>query len=158
MFHTLGTMKTDHQEIFVKIKDLLSKHATIKVDELDYGSHLTIDQTGIWLETDAKELTIGYGLAHTHYDPKRDNLKQAVEKLFNLLTKRKKITLYLKGDKVFRERTEIELGDNKYQHIGTAINWIFPFWKSTTKQVTFENSLMKPSDIENEINEIYNLL
>jgi hypothetical protein len=60
----------DHEQIFKTIKDLLSRYTTITVYEVDYGTHLTIEQTGIWMECDRQELTIGYGLAHMHYKSK----------------------------------------------------------------------------------------
>lgn len=148
----------NNQEIFEKIKNLLSRHVLLKVDDLDYGRHMTIDQTGIWLETDSNELTIGYDLPHIHYNADQDSLRQAIERLFNLLTRRKRITLYFKGAKVFKEKTEIELDNNEYQHVGTALTWMIPFWKRTTKQITFEEPLINSPDIEKEIKEIYKFL
>jgi hypothetical protein len=157
MHKALRTM-VDHQDIFKKIKDLLSRHATIKVDELDYGTHLTIDQTGIWLESEPQELTIGYGLTHRHYNPKNDNLRHGLDRFFNLLTRRKRITLYSKKDKVFKEKTEIQISEDKYEELGVAVTWLVPFWQKTTKTITFEEPLIEYRKIENEIKEIYKLL
>jgi hypothetical protein len=148
----------DHEQIFKKIKDILSRHATIKVDELDYGTHLTIEQTGIWIECEPHELTIGYGIAHRHYDPKHDDLRPALDRLINLLTKRKRITLYSKGDKVFKERTELQLNGDKFEQLGVAMTWMFPFWQRTTTAVTFEEPLIEYRKIENEIEDVYKLL
>ena len=128
------------------------------MDNLDYGTHLTIDQTDIWLESDPNELTIGYGLSHVHYDSKHDNLRQAIERLFNLLTKRKRITTYFKGDRIFKERTEIELQENKFEHFGTSMTWWFPFWRQTTKEIEFQDPQIEFSKVENEIKEIYKLM
>jgi hypothetical protein len=147
----------NHQEIFEKIKDLLSRHVQINVDNLDYGTHLTIDQTDIWLETDPIYLTIGFGLSHVHYDPKHDNLKRGIEKLFNLLTRRKRITTYFKGNKIFKERTEIELQQDQFEHFGTTMTWWFPFWRQTTKEIQFQDPQIEFSKVENEIREIYKL-
>jgi hypothetical protein len=148
----------DHQDIFKKIKDLLSRHSTIKVDELDYGTHLTIDQTGIWMESEPQELTIGYGMTHRHYNPKHDDLRPALDRLFNLLTRRKRTTLYSKRDKVFKEKTEIQLSDDKYEELGVTATWLFPFWQKTTREVTFEEPLIEYSKIESEVKDIYKLL
>lgn len=148
----------DHQEIFKRIKDLLSRHATIKVYELDYETHLEIDQTEIWMQSDPDELTIGYGLSHVHYDPKHDNLRKAIESLFNLLTKRKKVTTYFKSDKIFKERTDIELQLNRFEHFGTTMTWFFPFWRRTTKEIQFQDPLIEISKVENEIKEIFKLM
>jgi hypothetical protein len=148
----------DHQEVFKKIKDFLSRHATIKVDDLDYGTHLTIDKTEVWMESDPAELTIGYGLGHRHYNPKHDDLRPALDKLFNLLTKRRRITLYSKRDKVFKEKIEIQLSEDKYEELGTQFKGMFPFWQKTTERIRFEEPLIEYSKVEKEITEIYGLL
>lgn len=148
----------NHQEIFRKIKELLSRHTTIKVEELDYGTHLTIDQTGIWMEAEPQELTIGYGMAHNHYDPKYDDLRPALDRLFNMLTGRKRITLYSKKGKVFKEKTEIQLSEDKYEELGVVVTWLFPFWQKTTKEIMFEEPLIEYSKIEREVKDIYKLL
>jgi hypothetical protein len=147
-----------HQDIFRKIRDLLSRHTTIKVDELDYGTHLAIDNTGIWLEFEPDELTIGYWLAHRHYNSTNDDLRPALDKLFNLLTKRKRITLYSKGGKVFKEKIEIQLSEQTYEQFGVSMTLLFPFWRRTTKAVAFEEPLIDASKIEDEVNDIYGLL
>ena len=148
----------NHQEIFEKIKDLLSRHVQIKVDNLDYGTQLTIAETDIWLQSDPDELTIGYGLSHVHYDPRHDNLRQAIERLFNLLTKRKRITTYFKGDIIFKERTDIELQENKFEHFGTTTTWWFPFWRRTTTDIHFQEPIIEFNKVEKQIEEIYKLM
>lgn len=148
----------DHQEIFTKIKDVLSRHATIKVDETDHETQLTIERTGIWMLCDAHELTIGYGGAHQHYDPRYDNLKTALDRLFNLLTKRKRVTLYSKGNKVFKEKTELQLGVDKFEKLGVTMTWLFPFWQRTTTAVIFEEPFIEYGVIENEVKDVYRLL
>ncbi len=148
----------DHQEVFKKIKDLLSRHVTIKVDELDHGTHLTIDKTEIWMESDSSELTIGYGLGHRHYDPKHDDLRPALDTLFNLLTKRRRITLYSKRDKVFKERIDIQMSDDKYKEFGVGFKRMFPFWQKTTEKIIIEEPLIEYSKVEKELKDIYGLL
>ena len=148
----------DHEQIFIGIKDILSRHTTVKIDEVDYGTHLTIEQTGIWMECDRQELTIGYGLAHVHYDPKYDDLRLALDRLFNLLTRRKRITLYSKRDQVYKEKTELHLGDDRFEPLGVAMTWMFPFWQRTTTTVRFEEPLIEYSKIENDIKDVYKLL
>jgi hypothetical protein len=154
---SLGTM-TDHQRIFLKIKDLLSNHVTLKTEVLDYGTHLEIDEGEIWIQSDPNELTIGYGFSHIHYNPTHDNLRKGIERLFNLLTKRKRVTSYFKGDKIFKERTEIELQEGKFEHFGTTMKWLFPFWRRTTKEMSFQPPLIEFHKVENELKEIYKLL
>lgn len=146
-----------HQVIFEKTKELLKRHFEEDLKECEDGAHLTINDTGIWIASDDRELTIGYGLTHNHYDPEYDDLNQAIERFFNLLTRRKRITEFLKVDFSYKHKTEIELYEGKYEQIGTAITWFFPFWKRTTKRITFENRLINFSVIEMEIEEIRKL-
>lgn len=157
MHKVLGTM-VDHQQIFNEIKDILSKHVQIKVDELDYGTHLAIERTGIWMECETHKLTIGYGLAHRHYEPKHDDLRLALDRLFNLLTRRKRITVYSKGSKIFKERTELQLNEDIFEELGVVMTWVFPFWLRSTTRVTFEEPLIESNRIENEFVTIYKLI
>lgn len=147
-----------HQKIFKEISDLLSKHVAVKLDEVDHGTQLTIDETEIWLDCDPHELTIGYGLVHHHYNPNHNDLKKAIEQLINVLTRRKRITTYHKGNRIFKRKTEIEVQNGKFEHFGTAMTWAFPFWRRTTKTIQFHEPLIDFIKIENEIQAIYRLM
>jgi hypothetical protein len=75
-----------------------------------------------------------------------------------LLTRRKRITLYSKRDKVYKEKTELQLSNDRFEQIGVAMTWMFPFWQRTTTAMTFEEPLIEYSKIEKEIKEVYKLL
>lgn len=145
-----------HQIIFEKIKYLLKERFGSDLKEYEEGMHLTINDSGIWISSDDRELTVGYGLAHTHYDPEYDDTQVAIERFFNLLTRRKRITKFFKGNFSYKIKTELVLSDSEYEDLGTAMTWLFPFWKRTKKEVSFEDSLIDFSKIEMEIEEIKN--
>ncbi|MTI29321.1 hypothetical protein [Xanthovirga aplysinae] len=152
-----------HQVIFEKVKILLEKvlgeKLNIHVEEYDDGykeTHLTINDTAIWISCDDKELTVGYGLTHTHYDPQYDNIQMGIDRFFNLITKRKRITNFYKGNFSYKNKTEIVIDDSTYEDIGIAMTWLFPYWKKTKKEVIYEESLIDQSKIEVEIKEIKN--
>ena len=99
----------NHQILFEKIKILLENHfgdkVNLDIDDYKDGyieSHLTIKDTDIWISSDEYEFTIGSGFNHRHYNPEFDSLKECTDELFNLLTKRKKITEYYKGKSCFK--------------------------------------------------------
>lgn len=51
------------------IQELLKEHFGSDLKEYEGGKHLTIGDSGIWISCDERELTVGFGLAHHHYDP-----------------------------------------------------------------------------------------
>jgi ribosomal protein S15P/S13E len=143
-----------HQAIHSKIKELLKNHfgSDLKED----GKHLTIGETGIWISCDDRELTVGYGLVHQHFDPEYDDIQNAIDRFFNLLTKRKRITRYYKGNFSYKNKTELILNDSEFENLGTAMTWLFPYWKRMKKEVQYEENLIDPLTIEKEVNEIKN--
>src|SRR5512133_2343743 len=96
-----------HEVIFEKIKVLLKKYFTKRVQESSNGLFIAIEDTGLCIASHESYLTIGFGLTHSHYES--DSLNRAVDRLFNLLTKRIRVTEYLKGDFPFKHKVEIEL-------------------------------------------------
>lgn len=147
-----------HQAIFEKVKELLNEHFKDVLEEYEEGTHLLIGDTGIWIASDDRELTVGYGIVHQHYNPEYDDLNKAVEQFFNLLTKRRRITVFLKGSFSYKHRIELELGNSEYESLGTGMTWLFPYWKRTTKRITFEEPLIEASKVEEEIKNIKNLV
>ncbi len=145
-----------HQDIFDKIRTLLKEHFKEDLKEFEEGTHLTIADSGIWISMDDTELTVGYGFTHRHYNPEYDNILDAIDRFFNLLTKRKKITAYFKGDFCYKNKTEIELAKDSYDDMGISTTWLFPFWKTTVVKANFEDKLIDSIDFENSITTIKN--
>lgn len=149
-------MNKPHQDIFDQIKTLLKMTFKDDIKEFEQGTHLTLADTGIWISVDDTELTIGFGLTHRHYNPDYDNINEGIDSFFNLLTKRKRITGYFKGDFCYKNKTEIELGNSNYDNLGTAMTWLFPFWKTTVIKEKFEEKLIDSPEFESEIARIKN--
>ncbi len=143
-----------HQAIYSKIKELLKKHFGSDLKEYEEGDHLTIGETGIWISSDDSELTVGYGMVHQHFDPKFDDIQIAIDRFFNLLTKRKRITKYYKGSFSYKNKIDLILNNSEFENLGTAMTWLFPYWKKTKKEVQYEENLIDSAVIENEIKEI----
>lgn len=145
-----------HQIIFEKIKKFLSEQFGQDLNEYEDGSHLTIGETGIWISSDDRELTIGYGMVHQHFDPEYDDIQIAIDRFFNLLTKRKRITKYYKGNFSYKNKIDLIINDSDFENLGTAMTWLFPYWKKTKEEVQYEESLIDFSKIEKELVEIKN--
>lgn len=143
-----------HQVIYSKIKELLKNHFGSDLKEYEDGDHLTIGKTGIWISCDDRELTVGYGLVHQHFDPEYEDIQNAIDRFFNLLTKKKRITKYYKGNFSYKNKTELILNDTEFENLGTAMTWLFPYWKKTKKEIQYEENLVKPFEIEKEVREI----
>jgi len=142
------------QIIFTKVKDVLKQHLKAEINEYENGSYLSIGDTGIWISFDEQELTIGYGFSHTHYNPEFDNMLESVSEIFDLLTKRKKVTVYYKGTFQFKNKSEIEISENEFKYIGTSMTWLYPFWKRTKEIVIYFDKLIDETSIQKEMNEI----
>ena len=145
-----------HQVIYSKIKELLKNHFGSDLKEYEEGDHLTIGDTGVWISCNDRELTVGYGLVCQHFDPDYDDIQNAIDRFFNLLTKRRRITKYYKGSFSYKNKTELILNDSEFENLGTAMTWLFPHWKRTKKEVQYEENLIDSSAIVVEIEEIKN--
>ena len=143
-----------HEKIFEKIKELLIRFFPNKLIENEEENHLSVGETGIWIMSDNRELAVGYGITHFHCDPGYDDLSKIIDLFFNLLTCKKQITIYYKGDFSYKHRTDILLADNEVYNLGTASTWLFPFWKKTTTKVEIKDEIIELSKIENDMNEI----
>lgn len=153
-------MKT-HQVIFDKtlslLKEYLGERLIVEVEKYDAGDeeiHLTINDTDIWISCDDRELTMGSGFNHRHYNPEYESLKVIAEDLFNLLTQRKRITQYYKGNSCYKIKTEIGIGGSKFKLLSTSSTWFFPFWKPTKEKVSYQDGILDQAIILSEINEI----
>ena len=145
-----------HVAVFEKIKELLVRLFPDQIEEVERENHLSIDDTGIWIASDERELTVGYGMIHFHCDPEFDNLNEVIEKFFNLIVRRKRITEYFKGDFCYKYTVDLELDNDNFKSLGTSMTWLYPFWKKSKTKVTYQNELINQSKIEKEIIEIKN--
>ncbi|TCI93051.1 hypothetical protein [Tenacibaculum sp. M341] len=152
-----------HQAIFEKTEELLKKHLgdklSIDVEKYDDGyieTHISIIDTNFWVSCDDRELTVGSGFNHRHFNPEFDDINEIIEVLLNSLTKRKRITEYYKGKFHYKTKTEIESKNGEFSELSTSLTWLFPFWKKTKEKVVIEKSIIDQKLIEKEINEIKN--
>ena len=143
-----------HELIFEKIKIFLNKYFPDQIEEKGNGMYLAIKNTGVWIASDSRELTVGYEMTHIHCDPEIDDLNETTELFFNLLTCKKQIIKYYKGDFSYKHRIELLLDDNEIYNIGTAMTWIFPYWKKTTTKVEIKDEIIELKKVENDLNEI----
>jgi len=148
----------EHQALFEKIKVLLKKHFKKKLQQHNDGNYLTIGESGVWVSSDEHGLAVGFGTASKHYDPDHDSLHEAVERLYYLLTKRKRIIQYLRGRHQYKNTIEIELSEDTFLEIEKAQTWLFPIWLKANEKVTFEERLIDSDKIIKDITQIENAL
>jgi hypothetical protein len=151
-------MTNIHHEIFDKIKTMLKEYFKENLKEFEEGKYLTISDSGIWISVDDTELTIGYGLASRHYNTEYDDISTGIDSFYNLLTKRKKITRFFKGGFCYKTKIEVELRKDCYDYFGTLMTWLFPFWKTTTTEIKFEDKFINSLEFENSITAIINYI
>lgn len=147
-----------HQRKFNEIKKLLQIKLGDKIKTYkDHGAeYLEVIDSTFWLMIDESEFTVGYGLNHTHFSEKYNNLEDGIIQTFDLLTNTIKTTEYIKGNTVFKVTTEIEFPNSQLINIGTSTLLFYPFWRKTkTKKLTSEKIIEK-KEIEDDVNFILN--
>jgi hypothetical protein len=143
-----------HEEIFLKTKELLKQQMGLEIIEYDDGNCFAVGESNIWMGVMEDNIMVGYGAMHNHYYPEDDNLEDAVESFFNLLTKPKQVTLYFKGEFEYKQKAELVIGELEHKSLGSAMTWLFPFWKKTKKKIIMEGPIIDGVKIEKEIEEI----
>lgn len=146
-----------HQLIFAKIKKFLIEQVDQNLNEYEEGTYLTIGDTGIWISVSESELTVGYGINHRHYHYEHDDINEAIDEFFDLLTKNKRITEYYKGEFAFKNKVEIENANGEFKKLSTSLTWLFPYWKKTQTKMEIVPGLIDHLKIEKEILEIKKL-
>jgi len=144
----------NHQIIFTKIKKLLLNQFGKDIVMHEEGAHLEISETGIWISMDEDDLTIGYGMNHRHYHHEYDDITEAIEEFFNLLTGKTRITTYYKGEYQYKNKVEVENSIGEYNKLSTSMTWLFPYWKKTNEKIEIIENLLSYNEIEREIIEI----
>ncbi len=144
----------NHQIIFVKIRKLLSKQFEEEVNLYEEDSHLSIGESGIWISMNEDELTIGYGINHRHYHHEYDEIKDAIDEFFNLLTRDIRITKYYKGKYQYKIKAEIQDANGEFKELSTSMTWLYPYWKKVNIKIEIIEKLISRSKIENQIMEI----
>ena len=145
-----------NQYLFEKFSSLLNKEFSQSINEYEDGNHLTIEDTGFWISLDDKELTIGFGLNHTHYNFDYDSMEDAIDTFFLLLTKRKKITDYSKGLRIFKTKVEIEVDNEELINLGTTSTFPLKFWKKTESKISYSNELLNTEKVMAQWKELIN--
>ncbi|MET2984939.1 hypothetical protein [Aureibaculum conchae] len=145
-----------NQYLFEKFSSLLKDEFHGVVKEYDDGNHISVGETGLWISLDKKELTIGLGLNHIHYDFDYDSMEDAIDTFFLLLTKRKKITDYSKGSRNFKTKVEIELDNKETVDLGTTATFPLQFWKRTESKISYQDELLKTEKVTKEWKELIN--
>ena len=145
-----------NQYLFEKFSNLLKKEFHEGIKEYDDGNYLAVGDTGLWISLDERELTIGFGLSHVHYDFKYDSMEDAIDTFFLLLTKRKKITNYSKGSRNFKSKVEIEIDNEEIVDLGTTATFPLQFWKRTESKISYSSELLNTEKITKEWKELIN--
>ena len=145
-----------NQYLFEKFSHLLKEEFQQGIKEYDEGNYLTVGDTGLWISLDERELTIGFGLNHTHYDFEYDSMEDAIDTFFLLLTKRKKITNYSKGSRNFKTKVEIEINNKETVDLGTSATFPLQFWKRTESKISYSNELLNTEKVNKEWKELIN--
>ncbi len=152
-----------YKTIFTKISKLLEEHlgdkVQINIEKYKDGYEeyqLNIEDTDIWITCDDNEMIVGGGYNHLHISEDYGNIREGIEILLDIFTKRKRITQFYKGKYCYKTQIEIEVNENKYEDFSTSVIFIFPFWRKTKKEVFFENELINIELVKQEIEEIRN--
>lgn len=148
-----------HQKKFNEIKSVLQSKLgeRIFVEKEQDTIFLTIIDSDLWLSVDDSEFTVGFGMNHTHFSEKYENLHEGFQEAFDLLTNEVRITEYIKGKTVYKVMTEIKISDSNIKNLGTTGILIYPFWKKTKIETSYFEKIIDQREIESKMNEILNM-
>ncbi|PID88202.1 MAG: hypothetical protein CSB06_01835 [Bacteroidia bacterium] len=153
-----------YKKIFLKISNVLKTYLGDRVEtdvkryEDGYEEYtLTIKDADIWITCDDYEIIVGNGYPHLHINEDYGGLKEGLEILLNMFTKKKKVTEFYKGKYCYKTEIEIEEGENKYRPFSNTTVLLYPFWKKTRKNIHFQEPLVNPEQVKQEIEEIKEL-
>lgn len=134
--------------LFNSVKTIVHKLAPDQYKEYDGGTHIALESDGFWCSVDEREITLGVGVHHVHFDPNHDELKYITWSLQNLLTCKSRTTTFTKGKTIFKQKLEVELPDGDLWHFDTMHILIFPFWRKTFVQVEHHSPILSSEDFE----------
>lgn len=142
--------------LYKKFYNILQEECDIEVVFYENGDYFTLGETGFWSSVDEKELTIGFDFNHRHFNFEFDSIEDAVDHFFLILTKRKIVTDYSKGSRIFKTKIEIEIHQDKVLDFGTTIIFSFKFWKKTKINKTIVAPFVNEQKVINQWKELIN--
>ena len=147
-----------HQRKFNEIKNLLKEKLGEKIDVISENGNeiIEIKNSNFWLMADKTEFTVGFGLNHTHFSDKYENLDDGIFQALDLLTNRIKTTNFIKGNTIFKTIVEIDYENSESVNIGSSSLLFYPFWKKTKIETIVSEEIIKKKEREKEANLILN--
>ena len=99
-----------HEKKFEEIYNLLKEKLGERVifSQEHETKFLELKDSNFWLSMNKDELTVGFGLNHSHFSEDYNNLENGIMRVFDLLTNQIKTTLHIKGDYIYKEITRSE--------------------------------------------------
>lgn len=145
-----------HEKIFRDIEIILKNEFSsrlIKIAEND-DVFLEIKNSNFWIKSNKIELTIGFGSIHGHFSEDYENLNIGINRTFNLLTNKIKVTNFIKGNIIYKTISEIQYSDLRLEEFGSAIVMFYPFWKKTETEIKFFDKLIEADKINQEFEKL----
>ena len=148
-------MKT-HEKKFEEIYNLLKEKLGERVifSQGHETKFLELKDSKFWLSMNNDELTVGFGVNHSHFSENYDNLENGIIRVFDLLTNQIKTTLHIKGDYIYKEITEIIYSNGETVNIGKSSILFYPFWKKKKIITKYSDVIIEKNKIELEFNKI----
>lgn len=123
-----------HEYLLSEIGQFLKQEFPEETTVQEDGFDVNFEFNTLWIGIDEREIIIGLDDHHEHFNYEFDNLEEAIDSLFLILTKRKIFTDYYKGSRPFKTRVELEVKEGELVHLGTMVSIPLQFWKATTSE------------------------
>lgn len=140
-----------HRKLFDKLETIFAQAFKQRfrktVDDEDI--YIEIINSDFYIRCNDVELTVGYGTIHGHFSEDYENLQNAIEKIFRLITNRIKVRNFIKGNKVYKNTVEIEFPDKHIEDFGSMMAIFYPFWKTTQIETKYLDKLIDSEEIKN---------
>ena len=139
-----------HRKIFDQLETIFNQafkqrfRKTVDNDDI----YIEIIDSDFYIRCNDVELTIGYGTIHRHFNEDYQNLNNAIDKIFQLITNRIKVQNFSKGNKIYKKTVEIEFPDKHIEDFGSMITMFYPFWKVTKIETEYYDKLINSVEIK----------
>lgn len=81
-------------------------------------------------------------------------MKDAINEIQNILTRKKRITNYYKGEYPYKSTAEIENPNGDFEILSTSSTWLYPIWEKTKTETYIIDPIIDSPKVIKQIEEI----
>ena len=142
------------KEKFFKLIHLIKSNTSLEIeefeDECDYHFHIYANDDCYWisLSKDEKEVAVGFGYAHRHFNYDEYTPEKGLKHFSELISHNLIKTSFLRGNRSYRTKIEIQY-PNRAELLADVSFFYFNFWQKRSTVTKTIPAVIRP-DILNK--------